>query len=73
MADILELQQEVAELREVVGLLFEHVHNINAALAKPTKDWQYGRIDEVWKRYLEKKRAETFKVVAPSEVSKPHQ
>lgn len=67
MADILELEQEVMELREVVGLLLEHVHNINVALAKPTKDWQYGRIDEVWKRYLEKKRA-AVKVAALSEV-----
>lgn len=50
------LRREVAELREVVGLLLEQQHAVNVALAKPGKDWQYGRMESVWQKYLAEKR-----------------
>ena len=39
MTEVEVLRAEVAELREVVGLLLEQQHAVNVALAKPGKDW----------------------------------
>ena len=54
--DVQRLEAELAEIKRQFGIMLEYLHDINYALAKPSKDWHFGEMETVWKEHIAQKK-----------------